>query len=289
MEQTTPTAQSRSLCSREYIAFLERLAIQTLFRYNCAKIGLKSRKEEVLSSPFVSSIAARILFTFPGHSFRDSILLKTKGYLLNVMDENGLVGFVDPNRHHYDLDTLACVYDFLYRFQPELTALRINKVLKFFLENKCYKTGAYYTWIDKKKNNIDYFVNVNIRIFFKTIGFRDAALDEFLFSNTCEFIDKGSHYYQDISFPVLLAYLYLNEARFTSQDKYFVAALKRLLSSKRAEEIIEDIRMRVHQRAHPDIYGKVRIFPQYFNSKDGFFQSGLLDSIIHYYVMFNID
>lgn len=289
MGQESLITKSNCLCSIEYVDFLRRLAIQSLYRHNCTRIYLGFERQDTLSSPFVSSIAATVLLTLPGNSLRNDILLETTEYLMNAMDRNGLIGFAHPNHHRYDLDTLACVYSFLYRFTPELITSRLNNILEFFLDNKCRETGAYYVWIAKERNNIDYFVNVNIGMFFKTIGFEDPTLDEFLFANAYEFVDKGSHYYQDVSFPLFLAFLYVHEEGSTDQHGQFVAALKRLLSAKRAKRVIDNSRMRIHQNAFHGFCDKVRIFPQYFNSKDSIFKSDLLDSIIHYYTDSYID
>lgn len=81
----------------------------------------------------------------------------------------------------------------------------------------------------------------------------------------------------------------MHEEGSTDQHGQFVAALKRLLSAKRAKRVIDNSRMRIHQNAFHGFCDKVRIFPQYFNSKDSIFKSDLLDSIIHYYTDSYID
>ena len=267
--------------------FLERLAGHTLFRHNCTRIHLPSGQEETLSSPYVSSIAARVLLTLPDHPLKNDIILKTKEYLLNVMRPTGLIGFIEPNEHRYDLDTQACVYNVLFRFGSEQIISKVNNIVKFFLENKCNQTGAYYTWVNKEKNNVDYFVNINIRMFFKTIGIQDPTLDKYLLASAYKFIRSGSRYYRDLSFPVFLTYLYINNEGLTRQEQYLAATLNRLLYTRKARSVAEDIKSMVHRHMSINGYWKCRLFRQYFNSRDSYFQSKLLDNLIYYHILIN--
>jgi hypothetical protein len=266
-----------------YTEFLEFLKKKTLFKNNCTKIYNQTGKEEILSSPYVAAIAARILMTMPSHNIKNEILVDAAKYLMGCMDENGLIGFLYPNHHRFDLDTLAVCYAFLYEMDRCKIEDRLPAILDIFSKHKDAKTGAYFTWIEKDNNNIDYFVNMNVRFFFWTIGKEDNDLDNYLISNLDDFINNGSPYFRDISFPLILATVYGRYFYYDGQGGIFQNVLDRLFVTDEYRELLSKIKTIVGNNRIPVNDERVSLLNQYFNSRNGVYISNLLDLTLGFY------
>jgi hypothetical protein len=266
-----------------YPQFLSELRAMTLHENNCLKIYSDSDKREISSSPYIAALAARILMIMPPHETKSEILLSTTNYLLKCLDAgDGLIGFLYPNHHRYDIDTLAVCYSTLYSLAGSKIKRRLPAILDIFSKHQENKSGAYYTWLNKANNNIDYVVNLNTRFFFWIIGKQNESLDNYLALNLDDFLENGSPYFRDLSFPLILAKIYRDYFYYDGHGGEFQDVLEQLLTAARSRELLCGIEAAVRNHRTSAAGRKQPVLNQYFNSRDGIYTSNLLDSILYF-------
>lgn len=278
--QLSPSTAKAFEQSQRCLRLFDGTTLQTIVNNNCTKINSATGSSSNHSSPFFCSLAGRILRYMHRRPNIWRALNITKAHLMSVLNTEGLIGFLFPNRHRYDLDTLACAFSFLYQHAPDEILPRLPHIKKFFVDNKCSDTGGYFTWIGKRNNNIDFMVNINIRMFLKTLGVRDPSLDKYLWRNVDSFLAVGSHYYSDITFPVIITHIYLNSELWIDGDQDFVKLLKRIHDTSKSRRILHECNQKLHTLDGSNELTRLRLFPQYCNSRDSVFHSEILDCII---------
>jgi hypothetical protein len=258
--------------------FLISLKKRTLYKNNCIKISNETGKVELLSSPYVAAIAARILMVLPSNPIKYEILADTKNYLLKCMDENGLIGFLHPNHHRHDLDTQAVCYAFLYDVTKPEIEQKLRKILGILSSYKDPISGAYFTWVNKKNNIVDYMVNLNIEFLFSIINHYDRGLVKYLNEKAHHFIANGSQYYRELAFPLFLVSVY---------DRFLLPSI----NNGSHHAILSRIMQHRYASSKPDHLLRAMSFAnnranvaagryQLFNSRDGTYYSSIIDDLI---------
>lgn len=192
----------------DYDSFIYNLKAESFYRNNCTKTYSADGITIEQSSPFIAALAARILLCLKPHPMKSAILNNIIEYLCTKIDKTGMIGFLDPNHHRHDLDTIASVHGLIYELNPICNRAMIPGIIDIFERHRDQKSGAFYTWIDKPNNNIDFIVNMNIGLFFDIIDHCDSRLMEYLINNYENFLSNGSHYYHNIGFPLFMSSVY---------------------------------------------------------------------------------
>jgi len=255
---------------------------------NCYWRDYRSGQCGIVSSPFVAAIAGLILRHLPSHRVIEQTILRTVEELKKCFNNRGLVNFVRDADKNYDLDTLALIKLFLLREGIDFP--RNDLVMETILRNRSRTEGAFQTWIDRTRNNVDFMVNLSIYVLFKQISFEDRELNNYLLCNVTDFLKHGSPYYRDIAFPVFMSQFYFRHNYVQDDDVLF----ENFLSIDRLTERRENLKC---SESWPDIDGRpshrkppntIR-FSQYFNSSSKSYHSPLLDKIIDLYHISLVD
>lgn len=263
-----------------YQSFLDWLVKNPVTHVNCLRVPHSNGDKSLLNSPFISALVGLVLFALPHTRKRDQVLQSISAYLVGHLNNRGLIGFLEPNSHRHELDTLAICYSFLLLTTSDELSSKLRRIEPFLRQNRCPVSGAYYTWIEKSKNQVDYVVNMNIRFLRSVQGVADHGLDEFLVANLETFLSQGSHYYSDILFPRLLASVYHDICPFNSKDYLFESVLKKLRFPRSQTQGL------LTEYPGPSDEPKWQSFhiPSYFNSRDATFQSMPLDKVLGMYI-----
>ena len=258
---------------------LLQLDVDQITRRNLLRKRFAGGHLTLLSSPFITAVGAIVMKAMPTTRHRIMLLDNSVEYLENRSDENGRVGFLDPNHHRLEWDTFAVVTA-LRSIQGTLS----KKVKQYFSANlskyRC-SNGAIRTWFDKEsKNYADYFVNVNICLALALMNKRDKSIEAYLQKHLDEFLLHGSYYYSNTLFPSLLSGVYLAFPAVWTTSPTLCSVLKKIaiLSPRTAHHLTAMAQSIVHT-----IYanrGQESLVPEYFVSKDSSFCSSLLDRLL---------
>nr|MBN2278646.1 hypothetical protein [candidate division Zixibacteria bacterium] len=262
----------------DFDSYIYNLSTESFYKNNCIKVLHGTGDRIVQSSPFVTALAARILYGFRSHPMKNSILYAVGNYLKATMDDLGLIGFLDPNNHRFDLDTIACVHGIIHEFNPDDNASMIPGIVEIMECHRDRKTGAFYTWIDKPKNNIDFIVNINIGLFFEIIGHSDCRLINYLAENYGKFLRAGSHYYHNIGFPLYMMSIYKRRLEEKDRRSSFQTVIENLLNHVLARNVLQgwigSLNSSITDLANPHWPGIAC-----FNSRDGVYHSRILTDL----------
>lgn len=198
----------------ELIEFLDK-KLRGDFKICCEK-SIDANNSNFIYSPFVLGLIGTILFGLKKNKIVELMLKRISKKLLSTKNRCGLYNFYGDDEYYYDLDTTSVVNTFLFSYCNELP-YRIN-ILNTIRKNQNLKDGSIFTWINRERNYIDWFVNFNIYIFFRVINFSDEALNIYLRNNMDSFIDYGSRYYSDITFPMFFSYFCYNQSLISKKE-----------------------------------------------------------------------
>ena len=263
-----------------YESFLDWLAGNSVTQNNCFRVPYSNGDRSLLSSPFISALVGLLLLALPHTRKGNQVIRSIRSHLIGHLNNKGLIGFLEPNFHRYELDTLVTCYSFLLLTARNELSSRLPCIESLLHQNRCPGSGAYYTWIEKPNNQIDYVVNMNIRFFRSVQGVADDGLDKFLVANLTTFLSRGSHYYSDTLFPRLLASAYYDTCPFTSHDHVFKSVLEKL---RLPQDQVQDLLIEYNHPLNKPLWRSFQI-PTYFNSQDATFQSPLLDKLLGMYM-----
>lgn len=262
-----------------YQSFLNSLPIDLLYNQNCIKTFDFDSNRIVQSSPFIAAIATRIFSLLPAHPAKSIILNNTIQYLSTATDKSGRIGFLHPNIHRFDLDTLALVHGCLHDIGNKINADQLSNIIDIIFQNQNIESGAFYTWINKENNNIDYMVNLNISFFLNLLGYDDDRLIQYLAENANNFIVKGSHYYRDTTFPLIILSFYEKYYNFEYLHGNTKQIVEYILNHHLAINKLEKLNTLINSRIH-SLYDYCPLGIQCFYSRDGSYYSHIIDQLL---------
>lgn len=245
---------------------------------NLLRVNAGDEVDMVSCSPFVLAIAGHLLLHLPDSEVRNKMLRQTGEFLESVLTKDGLVGFLHPNAHRYELDTVSFVHSFLMKLYGKRAIDRFRSMHRVYKENKDKRSGAYLTWLDKQENRIDWVVNLNIRATFCLAEMNDPSLNSYLLFNADRFLQQGSYYYRDISFPCILMLNHFIDAS-RKGDEQLSLVIRRCFRHREAIQTIDKFCDWAEERRSDCCKGR-NPFRQYFNSRYESFQSHLLDDLL---------
>lgn len=271
-----------SACAVEYQVYMDWLRDNPPTLQNCTKVPYGRGMCQSVSSPFVSALVGLVISALPETSRTREAQAEIVRYLCGQFDERGLIGFLDPNFHRFELDTLATTYAFLSIADPDASERRNRRIEPFFQRNQCSTTGAYFTWIDKPENQVDFAVNLNIRLFRAVQGVTDCQLDDYLAKNVEAFLSNGSHYYANTLFPRLLATVYSEICPAIKSDRPFGTLLSKMrLSNQQLQDLVPTqpgmSKRPIWQSFHIE---------KCFNSRDATYRSEAMDKALGAFVSY---
>ncbi len=262
---------------------ITRIRGDMIYANNCEQIGIDDRKVTLFSSPFIAAIATRVLQSLPKHPHLNSMIKDVESYFTLLMRENILIGFAERDFPWYDIDTLANVYGLLYQINPTAIDQYLGRVNKIILSLKDNVTGAYYTWVNRRYNNIDYMVNVNIFLYFMSIDYYDKHLYSYLNIHLREFLENGSFYYRDITFPVLYFFILRNGLFKNKEQSKATDILDSILEPKVSCDIVDKLKSNIRSKELHKTDSDEYLIKRYFNSHCAIYRSKILDRLLRQY------
>lgn len=189
----------------------------------CSEISIIGKDSNKIYSPFLLALIGIILLPLRSNKKINILAQRIYEKLLDTPNNDGLYNFYGNKEYYYDVDTTAIVNTFFFDYCRKIP--NKTKTLQLILENKNDHDGSVYTWIDRENNNIDWFVNFNVYIFLKKIGYHENKLIDYLKNNAEKFCNNGSRYYRDITIPIFMMYFYVDQKFIDNNDinisKYF--------------------------------------------------------------------
>jgi hypothetical protein len=267
---------------KQHFKLQEIVASNSVFKENCYSID-KNANIIYLFSPFILALTGIINSKLPSNDinarYQNSLII----YFNKLINNSEIMGHFSLNERYRDIDTIATILIFLklQNINDENTNDNFNNILA----NKSKTNKGYYTWINRQNNNIDYFVNMNIYILFQMLRYYDKDLNDYLECHLANFIRLGSHYYEDIVFPVFLILFYFTENIIDTEDKRVRFILSEVLSDKCLNNKLLSILKQTKMMRNTDFSLLLKShFNQYFNSSSKRYGSYMLDAFFNAYL-----
>jgi len=258
---------------------------------NCYCQDLKTGTRQYFPSPYIMSLTGMILMHAQGNESNTSHIRNITKTLVRNYDTDGRMYFFQlhnmpspPFHCQHDVDTLACVQIFLRSYGvcciPEDTLIRS---LMKATRDPC---GAFLTWIDRYiDNHIDYMANLNVYVLFQLLVHEDDVLAQYLIDNIDDFLEYGSHYYRDTSFPLFLISFYRRHGFVRPDDPVLTRIISAIEAHPKSMRELERLALVGRAASDPESpLSQGSIFSQYFDSSTKTFHSPVLDAIIREYL-----
>ncbi len=254
---------------------LERMLINNFS--NCS-MALPSTNN--FYSPFILALIG-IFLNQTKHKRIESLLIKIENKLNETPNNAGIYNFYGNDKYFYDVDTTSIVNTFFLLRNCKSSEYH-NRILKSLLNNKINGDKAIQTWINRPRNNIDWFVNYNFFAYSYLLNRPNQLIREYLISEKEKFLQTGSHYYSDISFPYFLIEfnniefetdLSINEKLICNDNTNLFHIGVNILDGKLTQITLEIFLFLLNSNQ------------LYFNSKKGYFTSQELNSAIILYLI----
>jgi len=183
------------------------------------------------------------------------------------------------------------VNTFIFNYSQKLP--NKDNLLQRILRNQNVQDGSISTWFDRSRNNVDWFVNFNIFLFLKILGYHNEKLIMYLKNNVGAFLNNGSRYYVSISWPLFMIFFCYDRNIITEQDfiipKYTKAARQSL---KENMLFLELTYLNKYMRCKNKKDGLLELLHnnwakdiRYFNSRKAFYTSTELNAAITLYLL----
>lgn len=231
-------------------------------------------------SPFVLALIG-IFLNQTKHKRKEPLLKKIETKLNETHNNFGIYNFYGDDKYFYDVDSTSIVNTF-FLLRNCKTLNYHNHVLKTLTKNKSFEDNGLQTWLNRDKNNIDWFVNYNYFIYSYLLNEPNSFIEKYLITEKENFIQTRSNYYSNIYFPSFL--VAFNNVEFNVEisllDKLLYDDDKNLfhyginiLNGKFEQASIDQLQYLFNS----DYY--------YFNSKKGYYSSKELNSAILLYLI----
>ena len=242
-------------------------------------------------SPFALSLIGIILSSLNETSI-DILLQKIYKKLLSTLNKAGIYNFYGNDEYFYDVDTTAGVNTFIFNYRQELPDK--NNILEKISGNQNDQDGFILTWFNRSRNNVDWFVNFNVFIFLRILGYHNERLFMYLKNNVEAFLINGSRYYADVSLPLFMIFFYQDRNIINEQDFMIPKYMKvNKLSSK---ENILSLALRYLNKDNMEYKTEKNVLLEllydnwakdirYFNSSAAFYTSTELNAAIALYLL----
>lgn len=257
----------------------------------CSEISIINKNPNKIYSPFLLALIGVILIPMRSNKNINSLIQRIYEKLSDTANNDGLFNFYGNKEYYYDVDTTAIVNTFFFDYCRKIP--NKTKTLQLILENKNDHDGSVYTWMDRENNNIDWFVNFNVYVFFKKMGCHKNMLIDYLKNNAENFFHNGSHYYRDITIPLFMVYFYLDQKFIDNNDinisKYFniidkfsnenvlLLGLTFLRKNKKNTTELDELLKLLNENWHHEV--------RCFNSSKAFYTSTELNAAISLYLL----
>lgn len=257
----------------------------------CSEISIIDKDPNKIYSPFVLALIGVILLPLRSNKKINILAQRIYEKLSDTANNNGLFNFYGNKEYYYDVDTTAIVNTFFFDYCRKIPDK--TKTLHLILENQDDHDGSVYTWMDRENNNIDWFVNFNVYVFFKKIGCHKNKLIDYLKNNTEKFFHNGSRYYKDITIPLFIMYFYFDQKFIDDNDfgisKYFniidklsnknviLSGLALLRKNKKNTTEFDELLKLLNETWHHEV--------RCFNSSKAFYISTELNAAISLYLL----
>ena len=176
---------------------------------------IDNSKREKVYSPFVLSLIGLFLFELQENNKIKSLCTKIYEKIINTVNIEGIYNFYGNSDYYYDLDTTAVTNSFIYKYSK---VIKSKDTILSSLFEKQNEPGGISTWINREDNNLDWFVNLNIYTFLKSLGIKNDKLFSYLKKNSKEFFVKGSQNYTNTLFPTFFICFYYNSGFLSKSD-----------------------------------------------------------------------
>ncbi|MEI7868465.1 MAG: hypothetical protein WCI11_11285 [Candidatus Methylumidiphilus sp.] len=256
----------------------------------CSENSIIDKSSKNIYSPFLLALIGIILLPMRNNKNIDILAKRIYEKLSVTENSDGLFNFYGNKKYFYDVDTTAVVNTFLFDY-CQIIPNKI-KTIQLLLNNKS-DAGSIHTWIGKENNNIDWFVNFNVYIFLKKHGYHENRLTYYLKNNIENFYNHGSRYYKNITIPLFMMYLYIDQKHIDDNDfiitKYFnfnenilnnnmiLSGITFLCKNKKNMTECDDLLQLINENWNHKV--------QCFNSSKAFYTSTELNAAISLYLL----
>lgn len=255
----------------------------------CSENSISNNNSRKLYSLFLLSLIGIVLSNL-NETAINILLKKIYNKLLPTPNNEGLYNFYGNSEYFYDVDTTAVVSTFIFNYSQKLP--NKDNILQRILGNQNNQDGSILTWFDRSRNNVDWFVNFNVFIFLKILGYHNEKLCMYLKNNMGTFLNNGSRYYADLSFPLFMMFFYHSRNIISEQDiiipKYMKADKK--LSKENIFSLGLTYLNNMEYKNREDVLLKLLYKNwakdiRYFNSSRAFYTSTELNAAITLYIL----
>ena len=244
------------------------------------------------STPFITALAGLMLLKMDSNHIAQPHIDQTRTALIRNLSCNKMARFFNDLSCPFDLDTTAIVNLFLIEsgaysdsdIQSLIESIKNNQYMPQNPDSPC--VGAFYTWIDKNPNHVDFFVNVNVYVFLSRMGLHNKPLAGYLTRNIENFLLNGSRYYKNVEFPIFLLAFYFNSGLISINDAAFRKIFNAIRANNKTKKLFAGfLDDRFKEYTNLSRTTAYYVFSQYFNDSSGrTYHSPMLGKVINQYL-----
>ncbi len=230
-------------------------------------------------SPFILALIGIFLNQTKQIKF-EPILTSIENKLNETSNSYGIYNFYGDDQYFFDVDTTSIVNTFFLLKQSKSLEYH-EQIINSLKNNRMNGTKAIQTWINRPRNNVDWFVNYNFYTYTHIYKKPDLLIEDYLLNEQVDFLKNGSHYYSNIHFPSFITKF--NEKEFNLNLSFNKINISRDDTNlfDFGLNILNDIFTEINFDKMLKLYNSNQV---YFNSKKGYFSSQELNAAILLYI-----